>query len=156
MNEVAGRAGAPIMAAFRILVVDDEEETLRLYHRFLQSEEYEIVTAASPQTACELLRRECWDILISDICMPDLNGFDVMQAGKVNNPHIRCIAVTGYGTNTVLDQVLEHDCFGYINKPFDWDYLKLLIQKALHPLQARQNRASTRRKTRKRVRLPKD
>lgn len=127
------------MGTYRILIVDDEEDTLELYEKFLQFPDCDIVTESSSRNALELLRKECWDLLISDIYMPDIDGFEVMKAGMESNPDLRCIAVTGYGTEKVLENVLEQDCFGYINKPFDWQYLKLLINKAMKP-------ASTRRR----------
>lgn len=121
----------------RVLIVDDEEETLELYRRFLKDEGYEIVTECSPQRAIERLTEGTWDLLITDIYMPGTDGFELMQQALETIPALRCIAVTGYGTEKVLADVLEFDCFGYINKPFDWEYLKLLIRKALKPASTR-------------------
>jgi DNA-binding NtrC family response regulator len=121
------------MTMRRILVVDDEEDELVLYGHFLKAPEYDIVTIASSGEALDLLRRERWDVLITDIYMPEHDGFEVMKTGIRHNPELRCIAVTGYGTENVLREVLERNCFGYVNKPFDWNYLKLLVGKALRP-----------------------
>lgn len=130
------------MPKFKILIVDDEEDTLELYTKFLKNEDYNITTVSSPVEAAELLKSENWDLLISDIFMPKVDGFELMNIAFQEQPELRTIAVTGYGTEEVLDKVLENDCFGYTNKPFDWDYLKLLIKKAL--------RKSTRESNRKR------
>ncbi|MHC4870243.1 MAG: response regulator [Planctomycetota bacterium] len=130
------------MPKFRILIVDDETDTLELYLKFLKSDDYDIVTTSSPVKAVELLKNEKWDLLISDIFMPKVDGFELMSIAFKEQPDLRTIAVTGYGTEEVLEKVLKNDCFGYINKPFDWDYLKLLIKKAL--------RRSTRESNKKR------
>lgn len=128
------------MAPYRILAVDDEADELELIERFLDEEEYEVVTTDSSEKAIELLQKECWDLLITDICMPARDGFDVIAEAERRNDDIKCIAITGYGTENVLKKVLDHDCFGYVNKPFDWGYLKLLIRKALQPVSQQSRR----------------
>lgn len=130
------------MANFKILIVDDEEDTLDLYKKFLSSNDYDITTVSSPEKAVELLKTETWNLLISDIYMPKVDGFEVISLAAKEQPDMRTIAVTGYGTEEILEKVLENDCFGYINKPFDWDYLKLLIKKAL----SKSTRASAKKK----------
>ena len=121
------------MPDYRVLIVDDEEDTLELYKRFLELDEENIHTESSPRKALEHLRGESWDLLICDIKMPEIDGFEVIKCGMDFNPGIRCIAVTGYGSEKVLQDVFDLNCFGYINKPFDWNYLKLLGRKALTP-----------------------
>ncbi|MBN1256326.1 MAG: response regulator [Planctomycetes bacterium] len=121
------------MSDYRVLVVDDEEDTLELYRQFLELSEEIMLTESSPRKALEHLRRDSWDLLICDIKMPEIDGFEVIRCGMDFNPGIRCIAVTGYGSEQILQDVFELDCFGYINKPFDWNYLKLLVKKALQP-----------------------
>jgi DNA-binding NtrC family response regulator len=119
------------MEKYKILIVDDEPDTLELYSKFLECNEYEIATAQSSEDAVQLLKTQEWDLLISDIFMPKIDGFEVIGTAQNSQKNIKTIAVTGYGTEKVLAKVLENDCYGYINKPFDWDYLKLLIKKAL-------------------------
>lgn len=128
------------MARYRILVVDDEEDELILFERFFINEDYDIVTTSSSIEAIQLLRTECWDILITDICMPNHDGFEVISEGMARNKNIKCIAITGYGSEAVLSKVLTHDCFGYVNKPFDWEYLKLLVRKAVLPVNQQSRR----------------
>ncbi|MFW5856492.1 MAG: response regulator [Planctomycetota bacterium] len=125
------------MCKIRILVVDDEADTLKLYRRLLRVDDAEIETESSARQAAERLRTEHWDLLICDIYMPQLDGFEVMKIGRTSLPELRCIAVTGRGTEKVLRKVLTEDCFGYVNKPFDWDYLNLLVRKALRPQSGR-------------------
>ncbi len=121
------------MPKFKLLIVDDESDILELYKKFIKEDEYEITTVDSPEKALELIEKENWHLLISDIFMPKINGFDLINAASEKQPKLKSIAVTGYGTEDVLEKVLKNDCFGYINKPFDWDYLKLLIKRALKP-----------------------
>lgn len=125
------------MAAVRILVVDDEADTLKLYRKLLRLDDADIETESDPERAVARLRDEHWDLLICDVFMPRIDGFGVMKAGREALPNLRCIAVTGRGTEKVLRRVLDDDCFGYVNKPFDWDYLNLLVRKALRPQSGR-------------------
>jgi DNA-binding NtrC family response regulator len=119
------------MSRPRVLVVDDDGETLELFDQHLAAEGYDLRCEQAPERALRRLREERFDLLICDIVMPEISGFEVIRACREHRPGAVCIAVTGCGTEQVLREVLAHGCFGYVNKPFDWAYLKLLIRKAI-------------------------
>lgn len=115
----------------KIMIVDDEPDTLELYQKRLETPTREITTFQCPKKALEALDNEDWDVLITDIMMPELDGFSLIKKAAKLPKRLPCIAVTGYGSDDTLRKALETDCFGYLNKPFDWNYLNLLVDKAI-------------------------
>lgn len=119
------------MEISRILVVDDDKDALELFPLNLSSPEREICTFCAPADALLALENEEWDVVITDIMMPEIDGFKIVEAARERFKEIPCIAITGYGTVQNVKNALEIGCFGYINKPFDWTYLRDLVDKAI-------------------------
>lgn len=119
------------MEQSRILVVDDDKDSLELFPLNLSADDREVVTFSRPEEALQALRRQEWDVVITDIMMPEIDGFRIVAAAREQFDEIPCIAITGYGTVQNVKNALEIGCFGYINKPFDWAYLKDLVDKAV-------------------------
>ncbi len=112
-------------------MVDDDKDSLELFPLNLRADDREIITFSAPQDALSALQREDWDVVITDIMMPQIDGFRIVEAARMRFDEIPCIAITGYGTVQNVKNALEIGCFGYINKPFDWAYLKDLVDKAV-------------------------
>lgn len=115
----------------RIMVVDDEPDALDLYVICLRGADREIVPFSSPKEALAALDKADWDVVITDVMMPEVDGFQLVEKVLHNAKGVPCIVVTGFGTDTTLIRALKTDCFGYINKPFDFNYLNLLVDKAI-------------------------
>ena len=118
------------MKSKRILVIDDEEDILHLFGQQLGGE-YNIVLESHSPSALELLRNEEYDLVICDICMPELSGIDLIKETLNIYPEINIIAITAFGTDERLMKCIELDCYGYVDKPFNWDYMKTLVRKSL-------------------------
>lgn len=114
----------------RILVIDDEPDTLDLYRIQLAREDRSVTAIDCPKKALEILAEQEFDVVITDIMMPDVDGFSLIREATTAPGAPPFIAVTGYGSDATLHNALETDCFGYLNKPFDWNYLNLLVDKA--------------------------
>ena len=116
----------------RILVVDDDKDALELYRLCLEREGREIVTFYCPDQALEALQKERFDVVVTDIQMPKKDGFSLIRESSAHTePSTAYIVVTAYGTDESILGALKNDCFGYLNKPFDWNYLSLLVDKAI-------------------------
>ena len=115
----------------RILVVDDDKDSLELFTIHLQRADQEVETFCTPQAALEAIASREWDVIITDIMMPEIDGFTIVERARARFREIPCIAITGYGTVQSVRNALEIGCFGYINKPFDWTYLADLVDKAV-------------------------
>jgi two-component system response regulator PilR (NtrC family) len=117
--------------AARILVVDDEQSMREMLSILLRREGYDVTVADNGAAAIDLLQRHFFDMLISDIKMPEVSGVDVLRRAKEINPAIIGIMVTAYGSKESIQEVLRLQAADYIDKPFNVDELKFRIRKEL-------------------------
>ena len=123
---------APAAArAARILVVDDEPSMREMLKILLRREGYEVTVAPDGTAAIDLLQQEFFDLLISDIKMPDVSGVEVLRRAKEINPGIIGIMITAYGSKESIQEALRLQAADYIDKPFDVEELKFRIRKEL-------------------------
>jgi two-component system response regulator PilR (NtrC family) len=125
---------APAVAlttAARILVVDDEPSMREMLNILLRREGYDVCIAENGTIAIDLLERQFFDMLISDIKMPDISGVDVLRKAKEIHPGIIGIMVTAYGSKESIQEVLRLQAADYIDKPFNVEELKFRIRKEL-------------------------
>ena len=120
------------MSAARILVVDDEPEILKVLKRALRSEGFEVTDTTEPTRALELLASEPWDILISDIDMPLINGYEVVKQARELCPEAIRILITGAGTmEGAIRAINEGEVHRYVPKPFTMAHIRRLVSEAL-------------------------
>ena len=92
----------------RILVVDDEIEVTRLCDRFLTRVGYKVLTTNFPKEAIEKLRQSDVDMLLVDIRMPNMDGFQILKRARQHQPDIAVVTMTGYGTVETAVESLHH------------------------------------------------
>lgn len=119
--------------AKRLLIVDDEETlTFSLYQSFiLSAKDYEVVTAASGEEAMEKMTENPFDLIITDICMPGISGFDVLKEIRQNHPRTDVILMTAYGSGELREQAEREGAKHYIEKPFEIKEFKQLVMNTL-------------------------
>jgi DNA-binding response OmpR family regulator len=100
-----------------ILAIDDEEEILRLLKKIFEEEGYDFVGATSGDSAFSLLRERQPNLIILDIMMPDLDGFQVLNLIRQKSD-VPVIMLTGRGDLTALRDSVEIGADDYIRKPF--------------------------------------
>jgi len=100
-----------------IMAVDDEEDILRLLRRILEEEGYEFVGTTSGESAISLLRQKQPSLVILDIMMPGLDGFQVLDLIRQKSD-VPVIMLTGKGGVTALRDAIEIGADDYIRKPF--------------------------------------
>jgi PAS domain S-box-containing protein len=113
---------APRLNSYRILVVDDQTEASSLLKRSLEMLGAEVMTASSAHEAWARLEARALDILVSDIGMPDINGFDLIRTWrlrekKLNRRPLPAIALTAYGTQDDKAEILAAGFTGHLAKP---------------------------------------
>jgi putative two-component system response regulator len=120
-------------SAATILVVDDVEANLELLRRWLESEGYEVRTAASGQSALEDIARHRSDLVLLDVGIPKPDGFTVCQQLKHDplTSGIGVILMTGLPVLEHAQRAREVRADGYFVKPFDLDTLKAQVERAL-------------------------
>ncbi|MFH0824258.1 MAG: HD domain-containing phosphohydrolase [Pseudomonadota bacterium] len=103
----------------RILIVDDEQYVRRLMVRWLADEGYSCSVAENGMQALEYIAHEDYDLIVSDIMMPEMTGVDLLVEVKASFPDIAVLLVTGLDDRKTAIQTLELGAYGYLIKPFD-------------------------------------
>jgi DNA-binding NtrC family response regulator len=116
----------------KVLLIDDEPDMLRMLAFVLSLEGVDITTVRSGDEAVASFRAESFDVAVTDLKMPGMNGFDTLRALKSIDPSIQIIVATGYATKETAGQCRAHGAYGLIRKPFDVNELKALVERALH------------------------
>jgi YesN/AraC family two-component response regulator len=135
------------MTREKILVIDDEKTTLKMFGLFLDIYGYEILTAESGEEGLEVFDRERPEIVLTDIKMPGMDGIAVLQEIKRRSPATEVIVITGHGDMDLAIQALNLDAADFINKPIQRQSLEQGLSRARERLKlarSRQNEVSTR------------
>jgi len=122
-----------------ILVVDDEENAREGLSKILSKEGYRVETASNGKEAIDNLKRQRYDLVITDMRMPLMDGFEVLREIKKMDENIGVIMITAYGEVESYLEAMNMGAFEYINKPVRVNELKRVITKVL---EARQKKAS--------------
>ncbi|MBM4031530.1 MAG: response regulator [Planctomycetes bacterium] len=104
-------------APHRLLLIDDDVGILRLLSDFLTKEGYVVVTAAGGREAIASLAGQAPDLVVMDLQMPGVNGFEVLAQIRRQHAAMPVIVVTGYGSEDVAVQALRRGADDYLPKP---------------------------------------
>ncbi len=121
----------------RVLVVDDERSMRELLSIVLRREGYDVTVAENGRVAVEQLERARFDLLISDIKMPDMSGVEVLRAAKRIDPDIVGVMITAFASADTAIEAMRLGAHDYLSKPFDVDELKIKVRNALEQRQLR-------------------
>jgi len=115
----------------RILVVDDEAVVRKSFVRIFAKTSIEVETAPSGHLALEALQHRRFDLVLTDLKMPGLNGIEVLKAIKVLQPEVPVILITGYSTVDTAVEAMKAGALDYIAKPFTPDEIADKVARAL-------------------------
>jgi DNA-binding NtrC family response regulator len=107
------------MEGTRVLLVDDEESLRITLAANLELEGYEVVEAGSGEEALELAESQAFDLVLSDIKMPGMNGVDLFRALKRKWPEVPCILMSAFALEDLVASALSEGVFTLLPKPFD-------------------------------------
>jgi two-component system NtrC family sensor kinase len=107
------------MADEKVLVVDDESGVVKLCERLLKRAGYEVYAYADPEEALAFLEQETTDLLLVDIRMPQMDGFEVIARARASQPDLAVVVMTGYGTVETAVETLRRGADGLVLKPFE-------------------------------------
>ncbi|MBN2466917.1 MAG: sigma-54-dependent Fis family transcriptional regulator [Deltaproteobacteria bacterium] len=119
------------MDDFRILFVDDEREILLVVKEYLASHGYHVEVVDSGLRALELFKKKPYEIVFSDLIMPQFSGLDLLEAIKKHRPETEVIIVTGYGTIDTAIKALKLGSYDYLQKPLDLERLRIVIERIM-------------------------
>jgi len=115
-----------------ILIVDDESLMRDFLNETLTRKGFTVTTAYNGESAIEELKKLEFDLVISDIRMPDISGIDILKMVKENTPDTEVIMMTAYGTIENAVEAMKYGAFDYITKPFSADAIEIAIDKMLN------------------------
>jgi len=115
----------------RILVVDDERSMREMLSILLEREGYEAVEAKNGQEALQLFETSIFDMVISDIQMPGINGIDLLGRIKKLAPEVPVLMITAFATADQAVDAIKLGAFHYFTKPFNNDEIRALVRNAL-------------------------
>jgi DNA-binding NtrC family response regulator len=115
----------------KILVVDDNPDVLKLIADILESNDYEVKTVSNGASAIKELENNDYDMVLTDLMMPDVDGMQVLENAILKTPKTMCIILTGHGTIKSSVEAIKKGAFDYITKPVSPTELLIYVEKAL-------------------------
>ncbi|UCF93317.1 MAG: sigma-54-dependent Fis family transcriptional regulator, partial [Desulfobacterales bacterium] len=116
----------------KILIVDDEKDMLVLLQRIISDETaHEVVTASDPLRALELFSQHPFDLVVTDLKMPKMDGLKLLEQIKQASPEVSVIILTAYATIETAVEAIQKGAYDYITKPFRRERIILTINKAM-------------------------
>ena len=115
----------------KLLLVDDEVNIRKTLSKLLAREGYQVETAAGVAEAVNLAGKARFEVMITDLKMPDSDGITLLRRIRALDPSIETIVMTAYGTVETAVEAMKEGAYDYIAKPFEPDHLVVLIEKAI-------------------------
>lgn len=116
----------------KILIIDDEPDMLKLLSMILREKTaYEITTTNNPVEAVELVKKGGFDLVISDLKMPGIDGMEIIDAVKSVDVDTPVIIITAFASVESATEAIQKGGFDFITKPFRKEQILFTIEKAL-------------------------
>lgn len=112
----------------------EDEETLAFFlaHSLMaEAEDYEVLTAADAETAVAKMEERPFDIVISDIVLPRMDGLSLLRQTRKRWPQTKVILMTAYGSPQIKSRAQQSGAFAYVEKPFMYNKMRDLVLGAL-------------------------
>jgi two-component system NtrC family response regulator len=114
-----------------ILIVDDEKNYLTILSAVLEDEGFEVVTAPGGPEALEVHKSSDLDLILTDMKMPKMDGIELLENIKENDPDLPVIMMTAHGTVDKAVEAMQKGAYTYVLKPFDNERLIIYVKKAI-------------------------
>ena len=114
-----------------ILIVEDEQDMLYGLRKILSNQGHKVEIAGSGSAGLEKVQKSNFDIVVTDLRMPDVDGMELLRKVKKLHSDTIVIVITGYGTVENAVEAMKLGAYDYITKPFDTEHLRIVVQKAM-------------------------
>src|SRR2546428_4221045 len=137
------------MPAEKILVVDDEQSMAQFLGIVLRKEGYQVTTVNNGREALEKAKAEGFDVVITDIKMPGMDGIQLLQQIKKHDPSLPVVIMTAYASQQSAIDAVNHGAFQYLIKNAKNDEIKLVVRNALEMRKVRSENLFLKRELKK-------
>jgi signal transduction histidine kinase len=121
----------------RILVIEDEDDVRESYLDMFEFFGYEVDSAPNGREGVVKVTNNDYDIVITDLNMPEMDGIEVLKVVKKNKPYIEVIVITGYATLENAIKAMKIGAYDYFTKPIDLEHVKIVLAKCIQSIKAR-------------------
>jgi two-component system response regulator PilR (NtrC family) len=115
----------------KILVVDNEKSMREVLEIFLKGEGYDVLVADGGESGIEAIKKDIFELVITDLKMPKVSGFDLLKVIKDISPNTIVVIITAFGTAESAVEAMKLGAFDYIQKPFKMNDIRLVVKNAL-------------------------
>jgi len=115
----------------RILIVEDEPKSIRLLTMVLEEKGHTVAQAVSVTQARAFLEEEIFDLMVTDVRLPDGSGLELLEHARQSEPTMPVIVVTAYGSVNDAVKAMQVGALEYVQKPFELEAMALVVEKAL-------------------------
>lgn len=122
-----------------VLLVDDDPSILEVLEAFLQARGYRVECRSNGRSALDALRDADFDLMISDIEMAGMNGFELLRIARRNYPNLGIVLMTAYENSYPMSEALRAGADGYVSKPFTLEKFSLIFERAYWNALSRQD-----------------
>ena len=134
----------------RILVIDDELDMLMLLRMIIEDNtDYEVDTTNNPSEALKMVMENDYDLVISDLKMPGMDGLELFDEVKGMKPDLPLIIITAYGSLETADEAMKMGVADFITKPFRKDSILFTINRVLELARVRRENIELKKKLEK-------
>lgn len=137
----------------KILIVDDDPEILEVIAEILHQGGYDVDQAADGRKAIRRIEDDFYDLVITDLNLPKVDGMKVLQYVVEQSPDTMCVILTGYGTIKGSVEAIKMGAFDYISKPVKSDEILIVVEKALKFRQLERENSLLKQQLRKKYRF---
>jgi two-component system response regulator PilR (NtrC family) len=130
----------------KILVVEDEKSLREVLKMLLEGEHYDVTSAPDGLEGLNYIDKDIFDLVITDMKMPKVDGFKVLKKIKEISPETIVIMITAFGTTETAIEAMKLGAYDYINKPFKIDEIRLIVKKAIEKRRMREELSLLREK----------
>jgi two-component system, NtrC family, response regulator len=118
-----------------VLIVDDEKVEAGILGEILSHEGFDVTALTDPERAVTLAQQQSFDLVVSDLKMPKMDGVELLQRLRKIHPDLLVIIMTAYGTIETAVKAMRQGAFDYVTKPFSKEELLITVQRAIKNLE---------------------
>jgi DNA-binding NtrC family response regulator len=128
----------------KILIADDEQAAVRNLQHILSKEGCEVISTQSGQNALKLIEQHSFDLVLTDLRMPNVDGMEILRRTKEVSPDTEVIMITGYATVSSAISAMKMGAYHYVIKPYKLDEVRKVVREALEKQRLRQENSALR------------